>query len=149
MGDVDQRSTFLPLSDILAGAAKHCLVAEADLIVTAGHASNPVSLAWSEIASQEHELAKLILNFASTGPVELLDTRFQYSPEQVEMDRPGSPEQAVAQLVNVNHQLTDSLDELCVNLAATELARELDQLRRAVESMAQRISMISTTMSDV
>ena len=149
MIDTDQRNTFLPLSDILAGAAKCCLVAEADLIVAAGHSRNPVSLAWNEIASHEHELAKLILDFASRGPVELLDTRFQYSPEPIVMDRPARPEQAVAQLVNVNHQLTESLTALCAGMKSPELTQRLDQLRRAVESMAQKISMISTTIGDV
>lgn len=138
----------MPLRDILAGAIKYCLSAESNLAVLAVCSQKPVSAAWQEVAFQEHKLAKLIADFAARGPVNLLDTHFQYAPYPVITGRPKTGEEALAQLVNFNHELTDSLDVLAASLVPAELAEAMDELCRKVRSAARRISMISTTLCD-
>lgn len=145
------RSTFLALDDLLKTAARRCFEAGARLNVMAGQGSDPVYLAWAEIAAGEHRLANLLDEFTRNGPSNLLQTRFQYTPaaaEPADPDTPETPEEAVAQLVTFNHRLTEELRELALNIAPPELGEMLDELRREVESLGQSISMISVTVRD-
>jgi hypothetical protein len=145
----NNRHTYMPLREILSAAAKYCLTAAAKLDALSLEAPKTASLAWEEMASQEHELAKLIEDFACRGPVNLLDTQFQYTQVHALPGEPESVEEAVAQLVNFNHELTESLDQLALEVAPVELSEAMDELCREVTSIARRISMISTTMRDV
>jgi hypothetical protein len=142
------RDTFVSVGEILSEAARRCLEVEADLKVLAGHGSDPVSLAYEEIADSEHRLAVLLAEFASSGPQHVLDTRFQYTPDESAANRPRNAEDAVAQLVDVNHQLCESLRELSNNVAPPEVAEDIDKLQRQVDTMGRRISMISVTLRD-
>ncbi len=142
------RETFVSVADVLSGAAKKCLEAEADLKVLARHGSDPLSMACEEIAGQEHRLAVLLADFSGAGPDKLLATRFQYTPEETVLPPPGSAEDAIARLVQLNYELSENLRELTVNMVAPEMADSLDLLRGEVESLGQKISMISVSLQD-
>jgi hypothetical protein len=142
------RETFVSVGDVLCGAAKRCLEAEADLKVLTRHGSDPLSMACEEIANHEHDLATLLERFTRRGPGNLLETRFQYTPEETIAPRPRTVEDAIAHLVALNYQLSEHLRQLVDNIAPHELAESLDALRREVDALGRKISMISVTLRD-
>jgi len=143
------RTTFKSLEELLGGAAQRCLEVEADLKALSGHGSDPVDLAWKEIAESENRIARLLIDFVRNAPRNILDTRVQYSLDENELSRPDSAEDAAAQLVATNADLAKRLVYLSDALAHRDMADSLEALRREVESVGQQISMARTTMQDI
>jgi hypothetical protein len=143
------RATFVSVGDVLSSASKRCREVESGLRSVAWRADDPLSLACREIARQERELADLLGRFAREGPEKLLHTRLQYTPEASAPASPDSRKEALARVAELNHQLSENLDELARNIAPPELAEDLGELQREVASLARRMSMVSVTARDV
>lgn len=146
--DAEQRDTFLSVEEVLKHRAQRCLAAEGALRTLAESQRDRLSMACEKIAVRERRLVGLVNAFASDAPPQLLATRLQYVPEKVERTAPDSAPAAAAQLVQVNHELTQTLAALAGRMPTPELEEDLGELHRAVESLARRVSMISLTAQD-
>ena len=142
------RTTFMSMEEALSGAAQRCLEVEADLKVLAGHGSDPVDMAWKEIADREHRIARLLIDFVRNASRNILDTRVQYTPDDIKLTWPESAENAADQLVATNTRLAERLDYLSHALAVSDMSDALEALRNQVESVSQQISITRTTMQD-
>jgi hypothetical protein len=146
--DAEQRDTFLALEEIINHAIKRCRAAETDLQALAGGGDERVSMASQEILGKEEKLVGAMSGFLENAPAELLATRFQYLPEEEDPPRPGTPEDAAARLANINHQVTEVLDQLSNKTTPPEHQDALEDLRQQVETFAQYVSMTSVTLHD-
>jgi len=146
--DAEQRDTFLTLEEILTNAIKRCRSAEAELKGLAVGGDDRVSLACQDILDYEEKLIGTIEGFLRNASTKLLETRFQYLPEEKEPERPDTPKDAAAQLATTNHQITEILDNLSRKLVPPDAQAALDELHQEVETRAQQVSMISVTLHD-
>jgi len=146
--DAEQRDTFLSLEEILGERAQRCRNADADLRALVGAGDDRQALAFGKISEEEQALIGLLEAFGDRAPRQLLDTRFQYPPPKPRRGGTETPELAAAQLVKVNHELTESLAEMVDKLSAPEQREDLAELHKAVESRARHISLIDVTTRD-
>ncbi len=143
-----QRGTFLAVVDMLHREQDRCLKARADLQSLAGGSEDPQAMVYASLADVEQEIARLLGEFARSGPDNLLATRLQYTPAESELSPPDDPGQAVANLVTLNREVCENLREMAGNLAPPGLEEDLEDLCVEVESLSRKLSMKSVTLED-
>jgi len=146
--EAEQRDTFLSFEEVLRHRAQRCLTAADALRSLPAGDHERLSLARDRIVEKQLSLVSLVQNFASRAPGSVLSIRLQYVPEKSALATPETGEAAVAQLAEVNHELTTTLEQLMGKMATPELAEEVDELRRAVTSHARGVSMMTVTTQD-
>lgn len=142
------RDSFLSVGEFLKDAAEQSRVAERALRSNLHKVTEPYSLALTEIDELERAFVGLLANYSKSAPMNVLETRFQYTLDTVHADLALGPYEAVDRLISVNWQIANDLEEQARKVNSQSVEDALELLRRELETITRRISMIRITIGD-
>ncbi len=149
MSQVENRETFISFEELFHSFSEQCFSAEQALRRTLQQADEPYSEGLKLVADAQHSLGQELRNCADQGPENLLATRLQYTLEQprdAEADTAGA---AVKGITRLNRELESVLKDLVDKTPQESISEMIDALRREVDTVNRKISMIRVSMQDV